>query len=106
MKQQPPRAATGAFDARLLLGDLRSGCAQQEDRGFNDQLKWGDGFGNEVISPAQHTLCAVLEVSMKRDKNDRCVLVMRNATQFLAHLDAVHARHVDVEENQVKDVVV
>ena len=40
------------------------------------------------------------------DKNNRGVLVMRNATQFLAQLDAVHARHVDVEENQVKGVVV
>ena len=86
-----------------LFGFVTLWRAKQEDRGFDDQFKRGNGFGNYAIASTEHTLRTVFEVSEQRDKNDRSVFVLRNEAQFFTDLEAVHKRHVDIQQDQVKD---
>ena len=39
---------------------------------------------------------------MKGDKDDRCILVVRQAAQSFAQPNAAHARHINVQQHQIK----
>jgi hypothetical protein len=68
---------------------------------LNRKLGGQNWLGYEISSSAQNRPGHRLKIRMERDKNDRGRLVMRNGAQLFAQLDAIHARHVDVQQNQV-----
>ncbi len=92
-------------EAFRFVGHGRFRGAEQKDRGLDDQFQRGDRFGNQIVAAAQQTFGAILIVAMQRHKNHRRILVMRHRAQFPAQLDAIRARQVNVQQDQVERVI-
>ena len=91
-----------AVVARRRAGALRQ-LARAPDAGLDlgDQVPRLDRLGDEVVAAHADGVEALVEVGLAREEHDRQEGMLGTLAQDLRHLDAVDARQVEVEHDQV-----
>src|SRR5439155_18507874 len=73
-------------------------------QGFDRQFHEQKGLGDEVVAATQCGAGAALEVGQPGDKHDGRFGVSGQGAQFGAQFKAVHARHIDIEKDEVEQI--
>src|SRR5438477_8162849 len=76
-------------------------ASQDVGQGFDAELDEHEGLGNQIGAAAQAGTGAALKVSEACDKDDWGSLVGGHRADFGAKFEAIHARHLNVEEDQI-----
>src|SRR6185295_14814745 len=71
----------------------------EERRDLREQLGFLVGLAEELVHPEGRGLAAMLLGGPRRDHDDRDVLGARVAADVAREVEAVHARHFDVDEH-------
>ena len=64
--------------------------------------RWADGFGDVVDGPEAEAELFILDTGLGRQKDDRNVAGLGILLQLATDLVAIHLRHHDIEQDQIR----
>src|SRR6266704_1552290 len=77
-------------------------AAEDVEKGFDGKFHEEERFGDEIVSATHGGIGAAFKVVEAGDEHNGRFLVGRQSAQFGAQFEAVHARHVHVEKNEIE----
>ena len=77
-------------------------AAEDVEKGFDGKFHEEERFGDEIVAAAHSRIGAAFEVIEAGDKHNGRFFVSGQGTHLGAQFEAVHARHVHIQKNQIE----
>ena len=88
---------SGGRRVKGVVGD--EAATQDVDERFDGEFDEEEGFGDEIVAAAHGGVGPAFEIGKAGDENNGSLLVERDGAEFGAKLEAIHARHIDIQED-------